>query len=232
VSATGRSDARRDADHYETPPWTVERFLEFYRLPEGASVLDPCAANGELLATLKRLRPDLKLYAIELRPECESALAALEAAGIIEGYAIGDFFALAKSIEDEFFDYVLTNPPYSLAREFITEGNRITRFGNIHLLRLNFLGAQKRRDWTWETRPGALIVPNRPSFTGWGGDATEYAWLIYKDLSVRGTWDILSLTPDDVIEAWNAAARARFPEMNPKVRRAAKDALEALAEAA
>lgn len=219
MSATGRSDARRESDHYVTPPWAIERLLEVYTIPTGATVLDPCAANGELLGTLRRLRPDLTLMGIEIREECRASLQEITAGNV----AIGDFFTLAKAVGDGEVDYVLTNPPYSLAQAFINECNRLACVGNIQLLRLNFLGAQKRRDWTHEQRPGARVLPNRSSFTGWGGDATEYAWLIYKDATERGTWDVLSLTPDDEIEAWNAEARKRFPEANPKLRRSAKE---------
>lgn len=216
MSATGRTDGvRQEKDHYITPGWALQRLLEAYRLPEGATVLDPCAANGELLSELNRLRPDLRLMAFEVRAECTAALSDLTSAGVLENFAIGSFPEMAKSIEDDAIDFVLTNPPYSMAQEFVEMGNRIAKIGNIHLLRINFVGAQRRRDWTAKTRPGFFVLPNRPSFTGWGGDATEYAWFVYKDPEMAGRWAILQLTPDETVSAWNKRARLLFPDLKP-----------------
>ncbi len=158
----------------------------------------------------------MKLYAIELRESCRAPLQALVDAGVLQGFAIGDFLDLSTRLETNAFDYVVTNPPYSIAREFIDVCNRIAKRANVQLLRINFLGCAERREWTDLTKPGMKVVPNRPSFTGWGGDATEYAWFIYKDPDMRGRWDVLEATPADVIAAWNARARAMFPHLKPE----------------
>lgn len=230
MSATGRSDVRQESDLYVTPPWTVHRFLETYELPQGATVLDPCAANGELLAAIHDVRPDLKLIAIELRPECEEALQALEARGVIQAWAIGDFTALA--LESQSVDAIVTNPPYALAQSFVQAGIRVAKIC-AYLLRLNFLGGKKRATFTQEVRPGLFISPNRPSFTGWGSDACEYAWMLYNDAAWAGSWAMLGLTPDEVIEDWNESARKRYPHLNPKLVKARKEAAKkAAAEAA
>ena len=232
MSATNRNGSeRRTQDHYVTAPWTVHRFLEAYKIPQGATVLDPCAANGELLAAIKHVRPDLTLLAFELREECRGPLDTLVAAGVLAGALIGDFFELAKSLSDSEVDYVVTNPPYSLAQPFIDETIRIARVSASHLLRVNFLGSGERRDWVAATLPGLKISPNRPSFTGWGGDACEYAWFVFGDDSVAGTWEVLALTPDEVISEWNARARAMFPEENPKLKKAARAAKAAVEDA-
>lgn len=76
-------------------------------------------------------------------------------------------------------DLILTNPPFSLAKEFIDHSlARATTV--IMLLRINFLGSQKRYPWWIENEPDSLIVlSKRPSFTGTGTDATEYAWFVW-----------------------------------------------------
>lgn len=219
MSAAGRTEGvRRDHDHYVTPPWAVHRFLESYEIPRGATVLDPCAADGGLLAAIHEVRPDLVLMASEIREECRAPLSALLNAGVIVGFWLGDFFDLAPGVKDNDIDVVLTNPPFNLAVEFINECNRIARLSNVHLVRLNFLGALKRHDWIAKHKPGVIVSANRPYFTGWGGDATEYAWLVYKDQAVRGVWDITAVTPEKMIQEWNAIAREMFPEANPKLR--------------
>lgn len=216
MSAAGRTEIRSSNDLYVTPPWSIARLVEGYDFVAGATVLDPCAASGVLLSVLHELRPDLKLIAIELREECRPHLQALTDAGVIDGFFIGDFLELAASLPNNGIDYVVTNPPYSLAREFIDQCTRIAARANVQLLRINFLGAQKRRDWTEKCNPGMKVLPNRPSFTGWGGDATEYAWFIYKDPALAGRWGILNLTPKNVIAEWCERARAMFPHLKPE----------------
>ncbi len=231
MSATNRGAEREEEDAYLTHPWCVERFFELYQLAEGATVCDPCAAGGELLAEIKRLRPDLKLYAFEIRAAEAPKLEALKAAGVIEDYGIGNFLELSAGAE-AIFDYVITNPPYSLAREMIEASIRVARVAAAHLLRINFLGAQKRRDFNKITRPALKVLPNRPGFTGWGSDSTEYAWFVYRDLSIAGTWEMCALTDDATIEAANEAARARYPHLEPKLVKARKAAKKAAAQPA
>lgn len=241
MSATGRSDVRQDNDVYVTPTWSVHRFLEAYQLPDGSSslpagatVMDPCAANGELLQAIHAVRPDLQLYALELRPECQPALDALFQAGVIAGYEIGDFIEYAKRVcldepANKVIDAIVTNPPYALAEEFVRAALKVS-IVSAFLMRVNFLGAKKRRDFTAETKPGLFISPNRPSFTGWGGDATEYAWFLYGDAAWAGAWTVLPFTPAEVIKEWNAAARLKYPHLDPRLKK--KRDAEAETEAA
>lgn len=76
-------------------------------------------------------------------------------------------------------DLIITNPPFSLAQEFI--GYAIPRANTtIMLLRLNFLASIKRYEWWKQHSPTSLFVlSKRPSFTGEGTDATDYAWFVW-----------------------------------------------------
>lgn len=81
---------------------------------------------------------------------------------------------------DEKVDLILTNPPYSLAQEFIKHALPRADLV-IMLLRLNFLGAQKRYKFWCDNEPDALyVLSKRPSFTGKGTDATDYAWFVWQ----------------------------------------------------
>ncbi len=224
MSATNRGAEREPEDTYVTHPWCVARFLEKYSIPLGSTVCDPCAAGGELLAAIKALRPDLKLYAFEIKEHEAPKLEALRDEGVIEGYLIGDFRELVKEFTDDTrFDFVITNPPYSLAREMIEASLRAAKVA-AHLLRINFLGSQKRVDFIKSTRPGLKILPNRPGFTGWGSDATEYAFFVFGDAASAGTWELCELTTDEAIKSANESARVRYPHLNPKLRHVEKPA--------
>ena len=228
MSATNRGADREDEDTYCTPGWCAARLLERYSIPAGSTVLDPCAASGELLAEIKRLRPDLKLYAFELREDERPKLEALVASGVLEGFILADFLELAKASEGIQFDYVISNPPYSLAQEFVEACAKVASV-TLFLLRINFLGGSKRYPFTNATRPGLFTLPNRPCFTGWGSDATEYAWFVYGDGALTGHWEPLALTPTKVISEWNDAAKLRYPHLKPelvKARKAVKKAAQ------
>ncbi len=91
-------------------------------------------------------------------------------------------------------DLIISNPPFSLAQEFLTEALAIRERLNadvtygvggptvLFLLRLNFLGAQKRYEW-WHNmeRPKLRVLSQRPSFKDGGTDMTDYAWYVWSD---------------------------------------------------
>ena len=52
------------------------------------------------------------------------------------------------------------------------------------LLRINYLGSISRHQWWKENTPTALhVLSKRPSFTGTGTDATDYAWYVWDTTS-------------------------------------------------
>ena len=80
------------------------------------------------------------------------------------------------------FDYIIGNPPYSLAQEFLEKCFEIAYENTkiIMLLRTNFLESKKRYDF-WQKHPvnGLYVLSKRPSFTGKGTDATSYSWFVW-----------------------------------------------------
>lgn len=93
----------------------------------------------------------------------------------------------------DFFDYsgevdlIFTNPPYSQAQEFIEHAISCAPTV-IMLLRINFLGSQKRYNFWQQFSPdGLYVLSKRPSFTdNFRGhktvDATDYAWFVWSDI--------------------------------------------------
>ena len=168
MSATGRSDVRNPDDFYETPAWCVHRFLEAARLPGGLWV-EPSAGHGATIRAVNSVRTDVKWAGFEIRQE---AYPHLEPLVTNHGSVTMDF------LKTTFIDtpaVILGNPPYSLAMEFVTHA----LYSGAHvalLLRLNFVGSAKRSKFFRECMPDVYVLPNRPSFTGGGTDATEYAW--------------------------------------------------------
>jgi len=113
-------------------------------------------------------------FAIEIREECRDALNNLTDGETM----ITDFPKTPWSHEGPFYDVVIGNPPYADAAAHIARAmdcGRTVAF----LLRLNFLGSQKRLDF-WRRHPADVyVLSERPSFDGEGTDATEYAWFVW-----------------------------------------------------
>jgi hypothetical protein len=77
-----------------------------------------------------------------------------------------------------YYRVVVTNPPFSQSLEFVEACLRRAPIV-VMLLRLNWLASQKRNPFLREHTPSVYILPRRPSFTGTGTDATDYAWFVW-----------------------------------------------------
>jgi hypothetical protein len=206
---------RHEHDEYITGAWCIQRLFEKYQLPEKVLyVLDPCASRGELLSIVEKLVSGISLFGYEINEACAEGLKSVVGPS---GMWIGDFLAVPAPDKRDPRLAIVSNPPYRFAQAFIEQSLRFAPVV-VMLLRLNFLAARERREFTARTNPGVFVLPNRPSFDGWGSDGCEYAWMVYGDPRVAGTWQVLDLTPDDVIEAHNAAMRKRYPEVGERKR--------------
>lgn len=185
MSATNRSGARRRHDSYLTPAWATDLVLDALPLP-GGSWMDPCAGDGAIIKAVNDRRDDVTWTAVEIRPNCENKLRSLSPAGLL----IADFLALTNPPR---VDVVITNPPYKLARDFIERCCEIAPVVCM-LLRLNFLASEDRQPWLSAFVPDVFVLPNRPDFTGGGGDATEYAWLVW-ERGAKRSQGMISILP-------------------------------------
>lgn len=159
MSATNRGSDRNRCDFYATP---IEAFkpLLLSVLPDDVEFHDPCCGDGRLIVWLGPMRR--KTAGADLYPRKEWPC---EKVNFLKDTTPRDF--------------IVTNPPFSRAQEFVAHGLKHSREMML-LLRLNFLGSQKRRAWWKDREPSALFVlSERPDFTGGGGDATEYAWFYW-----------------------------------------------------
>lgn len=140
-----------DTDYYPTPPWCYENLDIDWK--QFSDAHEPCRGDG-------RIQQFLLSSGV---PTTHSE--------ITEGL---DFMNWNGNV-----DLILTNPPFSLAQEFIDHA--IPRANTvIMLLRINFLGSIARHEWWKNNQPTALyVLSKRPSFSGKGTDATDYAWFVW-----------------------------------------------------
>lgn len=151
MSATNRGANRSIQDFYPTPKSAIHVILERIKLDQVTSSCEPCRGDDAIFKFLPGNRSWAEL-----------------SKGI-------DYLSCPML----FVELIMTNPPFSLALEFLekslTHGLTI-----VYLLRLNFLGTKKRKPFFQKNPPTHLyILSQRPSFTGHGTDATEYAWFVW-----------------------------------------------------
>jgi hypothetical protein len=146
-------------DVYITPAYCVDKLLPWIdfavRAPsQTVTFFEPCRGTGALTD---------RIPAHAYREHCE----------ISEGV---DY--LATTVEPG-LDIIITNPPYSLALEFLRKslGEAYTV---VYLLRLNFLGSVARKPF-WDEHPPTHLftITPRPRFVNGGSDSCEYGWFIW-----------------------------------------------------
>ena len=191
MSSAGRGCRRQPSDLYETPSWCINRFLDGYFkeiipfFPEsdlsdvGAHLAEPCCASGKIIDAVERWFVEHSLP----RPTSWS-LHELneELVPIGRTVRIGDF--LTSECVRESVSLVVTNPPYSLAEEFLRHSRKLYPNADISfLLRVGFLTSEKRDPLFQELgTPDLYVLPNRPSYVKVGSSSTDscdYAWFVW-----------------------------------------------------
>ena len=177
MSATNRGAVRRDKDLYETPPSVVSHFLQHHLKGEYQRILEPCCGSGNMVRELRKRYAGAYIQAMDICNINHIPESTFSLKGI-------DYLQYER---DYPFDLIFTNPPYSLAQEIITHSIETwPKATVVMLLRLNFLGAQKRHKW-WQKYPASdiYVMSCRPDYTGEGGDATEYAWFVWTPYKIN-----------------------------------------------
>jgi len=182
MSATNRGALRATNDFYATPTWLTEAIIPELkqRLPAKPNILEPAVGQGAMIDVLDAAFPDATLLGLDI---ADVPVKHTERFSIFDNT---DFLASEPSPE---FDLIATNPPFTLAQEFIEKALAFRRprtdLNNreglvVMLLRLNFLEGQRRAAWLRDLRPSVYISPRRPSFTSDGQtDATGYGFFFF-----------------------------------------------------
>ena len=138
--ASNHSDTEREVnDYYATPPSAVEMLLKLENFSK--SIMEPACGQGHIAEVLKSHG-----YTV-----CATDL-------INRGYGVGgvDFFNINEPTDMD----IITNPPYSMAKEFVehameivTDGHKVAMF-----LKLTFLEGQGRRELFRKYPPKIVYV--------------------------------------------------------------------------
>lgn len=157
------SKPRKPGDEYNTPSWVTKLLLSVEHLP--GKIWEPACGEGYISKLLpfstisSDIRTDDKVY----------------------GWRGIDFLK-SKPIVHQKIDTIITNPPYSLAEQFMVHGLEIADQKVVLLLRLLFLEGQ-HRNALFKKYPISKIwvLSQRPNFTGGGkGGMLCFAWFVWE----------------------------------------------------
>jgi len=139
MSSTNRGGKRLDKDEYQTPVWAVKKIVDQVDWNQRIRFHEPCLGEGNIFNNIP-LPSDLKSW-------CD----------INEDQDYLKKLFLQK-------DLIITNPPYSLALEFLEKSLREAATV-VYLLRLNFLESKERKPF-WTTWPltHLFVLSERLSF--------------------------------------------------------------------
>lgn len=186
MSATNRSPVRREGDAYYTPRWVTALVVPYVPelLDDDATVLDPAAGTGELLAGLRDAGAACHLRGLEINPGTTPWF-------IEHGDALN-----RETTPWERPDAVVMNPPFSDCEAFLERAMvEVRRGGTVAMLgRLGFLASKRRVDALRACAPDVYVLSRRPSFTGRGTDSADYAWFVWRAgvARSRGTLEVLA----------------------------------------
>lgn len=150
IAGGNSSGGRVKNDFYATNPEALEMLLRTYD-DFGKDILEPCVGRGHLAKVL------------------EKHGAVVTALDIVDrgypGTIVRDFLV---SNTKHRYDSVVTNPPYSLAKEFVEKSLQLVKSGGkvAMFLKIQFLEGQKRKE-LFENYPPKYIYVFRNRMATW-----------------------------------------------------------------
>jgi hypothetical protein len=175
-----RTELKSSLDDFPTPPWATRALLEHAVSDKNSlssmTCLEPACGRGHMSVALADYFGEVVSYDV-----------------FDYGFGrIADF--LNTPHQDQSFDWVITNPPFKLAEDFIKRSLRIARRGVAILARTVFIESVGRYEHLFSPNPPsafAQFVERVPMVKGRldkrASTATGYGWLIWENLKTDDT---------------------------------------------
>ena len=168
-----RHEKKDSLDYFPTPPWATRALFQSVILPMGFVhykdvCLEPACGGGHMVKVLKEYFDKVE--------SCDIADYGQD--------RIADF--LSKDVEQE-CDFIITNPPFNLAEEFVIKALSMTRKLVAVFARTQFMEGIGRYERLFKPNPPTIIaqfservpiVKGRLSATA--STATSYAWFVWR----------------------------------------------------
>jgi hypothetical protein len=165
------------ADFYPTPGWVTEALLKHHP-PRMGRVVEPAAGDGAIVRVLVRL--GYEVFAWDIRDTTVELLkSGAKLAGVVDWLDKVGRWGPGGGPNAP----IVTNPPFSIAREFATACLKLEPPYCALLLRLNVLASGPwRKFWVVYPPTSIIFLTRRPSFTGDGKtDACNYGWVVWEE---------------------------------------------------
>lgn len=162
-----------DLDYFPTPPWAARAGGELIKRldPQARSCWEPACGEGHMAHGLADYFDWMR--ASDVHP-------------YRSGQTVFDFLGPIASPWGESLDWIVTNPPFNRAVDFVRIGHQRARRGVAMLVRLAFLEGVKRHQLLYGEHPVTVVAPfseRVPMVKGrWdpeASSATAYAWFIW-----------------------------------------------------
>ena len=173
-----RVEPLNSLDDFPTPPWATRALMKHVLSDQacsGMEVIEPACGRGHMSETLKEYV--LKVHSSDI---------------FNYGYGgVADFLHEDYTVKS---DWLITNPPFKHAEEFIQKGLTLADVGVAVLVRTVFIESVGRYKRLFSKRPPSLIaqfservpiVKGRLDRTV--SSATGYAWLIWNKKSQKSS---------------------------------------------
>lgn len=203
-SDTAQEAIYRRLDFFPTPLWAGRAGAELILSidPDAKSVWEPACGAGHMAAALSEY---FEVHASDVYPQ---------------GYGqVRDF--LSADVESPAVDWVITNPPFKIAEQFVTLGLQRARRGVALLLRLPFLEGQDRHSLLYGANPLSVCAPfseRVPMSLGkWDlsvSSATAYAWFVWLK-GWEGPARLQAIPPGTRDRLWRDEDAAQFGWQSP-----------------
>ncbi|CAB4195449.1 hypothetical protein UFOVP1299_12 [uncultured Caudovirales phage] len=167
--------ARVENDFYPTPRGVILALLcaEFGKIP--CQILEPACGDGALSKAMS-----------------ENGYSVTSADLIYRGYGVGGVDFLKR--QEQWDGGIITNPPFTLAQEFIEKGFEIGCTYLALILKSTYWHAYSTRGRTFRRYPPAAIYALgwRPDFLGLKAPTMDVIWCVWrKDHNGPTTYDVL-----------------------------------------
>lgn len=166
--STADDGQRAQSDFYETPAWMTYALLRFHPAIRRARVLEPCSGRDAIVNVLLEYGCTVHTNDIDERHPSETHCDATRWSYWRE--------------EAPLTQWVITNPPFSVAYELVQHAQIHARDGVALLLRKTFMEpTEDRGSWLALHPPTRVIGLPRHNFRGEGsGDSVSCDWFIWE----------------------------------------------------
>lgn len=175
-----RHESADSVDDFPTPPWATRAFLEAVlggsQALESMSCLEPACHVGHMARPLS-----------EYFQTVQSSDIVDYGFGEVSDFLVGEY-------PEKSFDWVITNPPFKVAEEFVQQGLRVARVGVAMLVRTVFIESVGRYDRLFSKSPPAYFAQYTERVAMVKGrldrkasTATGYGWAVWSKFPTTGT---------------------------------------------